>query len=315
MEKVNTTQMNTLIPPSLRRGHTIGIVSPSDPVVPEIRTQLNKGIDFFQRQGFEVELAPHVLSNTLGYSATAQEKADDINKMFAAKNIDAIICSQGGYNANAVLPYLDYKLIKANAKIFLGISDITVLLNAIYSKTGMITFHGNDLMWGFGRDCAPYDEKEFLSRLVERKTGLVETNKKWQVIRQGEAQGKLLGGNLQCLTHLSGTEFFPNLEGAILFLEDYGPEASATQVSKSFHHLKQLGVFEKINALWLGYYQCPTKVKIEEIASEVTSDYNFPILQCDNFGHNTPNTVIPVGCLAKLDATNCNVQLLEHCVN
>jgi muramoyltetrapeptide carboxypeptidase len=306
--------MNKIIPERLKLGDTIGVVSPSDPVTPAIKQQLEAGIKFLKNQGFNVELAPQALSNTLGYSATAQEKADDINQMFAAQHIKAIICSQGGHNANGVLPCLNYELIKANPKIFFGMSDITVLLNAIYTKTGLITFHGNDLMWGFGTDYTAYDENEFLDRLVNGESGLINKNNKWQYIREGLAEGKLIGGNLRCLAKLAGTSYFPNVENSILFLEYYGEESPVTMVSSHFHHLKQLGIFEKIKGLWLGYYKTPSNISIEQIAKEVTKNYDFPILQCDDFGHNMPNTVIPVGCLAKLDASNCCVELIENCI-
>jgi muramoyltetrapeptide carboxypeptidase len=301
--------IDTIIPPSLNKGDTIGIVSPSDPIIPETRSQLDKGIQFLEKHGFKIELAANTLKNTLGYSATAQEKADDINKMFAAQHIKAIICSQGGHNANAVLPLLDYGQIKSNPKIFSGMSDITVLLNAIHEQTGLITFHSNDLMWGFGWNCTLYEEQEFLDRLVDKKIGIINKNNKWQCIRKGIAEGKLIGGNLRCLAKLAGTKYFPAMDGAILFLEYYGEESPETLVSAYFNQLEQLGVFRKINGLWLGYYKSPQNIPIEKIANEVTAKYDFPIMQCDDFGHNTPNTVIPVGCLAQLDATNRNLEL------
>jgi muramoyltetrapeptide carboxypeptidase len=88
--------LNKIIPQCLKCGDTIGVVSPSDPIIPAIKQQLDSGIEFLKNQGFNIELAPQALSNTLGYSATAQEKADDINQMFAAQHIKTIICSQGG---------------------------------------------------------------------------------------------------------------------------------------------------------------------------------------------------------------------------
>ncbi|MBN1991997.1 MAG: LD-carboxypeptidase [Anaerolineae bacterium] len=91
---------------------------------------MNNGIKFLAEMGFEVVLGQHVFSNTLGYAALPQKKAADINAMFADESVKAIICSQGGYTANVCLPYLHWQTIKANPKIFLGISDISVLLNA-----------------------------------------------------------------------------------------------------------------------------------------------------------------------------------------
>ena len=306
--------MKKIIAKRLQKGDLIGIVSPSAPVEDKFRKAFNTGVDWFKQHGFRVKIASNALGNSLGYSASAQEKASDINEMFSDKEVKAIICSQGGQNANSILPYLDYELIKNNPKVFLGISDITVLLNTLYLKTGLITFHGNDVMWGFGREHEPYNEQEFFERLIEGKIGVINKNRDWKCVREGVAEGKLIGGNLHCMLKLAGTEYFPDLNDAILFLEDFGEEGTPGEVNQLFHQLKQIGGLEKIKGLWLGFYKTKSKVQIEDIAQEVVADYDFPILQCDDFGHNTPNTTIPIGIKAKLDATNCEVELLEPCV-
>jgi muramoyltetrapeptide carboxypeptidase len=141
-----------LIPAKLNKGDTIGIVSPSRPVFPELNEQFKRGVAFLEAHGFNVLVGEHIYSTTLGYAAAPLEKAEDLNRMFADESVRAIICSQGGTTANACLPYLDWDNMRAHPKIFLGMSDITVLLNAIHHKTGLVTFHGSDLMWGFGRN-------------------------------------------------------------------------------------------------------------------------------------------------------------------
>lgn len=109
-----------ILPSRLKPGDTIGIVSPSDPVIDQ--KALQAGTDKLTALGFQVKLAKNALSHSLGYAATPQEKADDINALFADPSIHAIFCSQGGQNANSVLPLLDYALITKHPKIFFGIS-------------------------------------------------------------------------------------------------------------------------------------------------------------------------------------------------
>jgi muramoyltetrapeptide carboxypeptidase len=135
-----------MIPKRLSKGDAIGIVSPSTPVTQELAGQFLKAVEFLESLGFNVMVGEHVYSTSWGYAAAPQEKAEDINQMFADESIKAIICSQGGATANACLPYLNWNCIQENPKVFLGISDITVLLNAIHHKTGLITFHGNDVI-------------------------------------------------------------------------------------------------------------------------------------------------------------------------
>ncbi|MBU1932253.1 LD-carboxypeptidase [Patescibacteria group bacterium] len=303
-----------MIPKKLQIGDTIGIVSPSGAVSKELENQFDKGVDFLKNLGFKVRIGKNALSNTLKYSASPQEKADDINSMFADSEVKAIICSQGGANSNSILPLLDFAVIKDNPKIFLGISDITVLLNSIYQKTGLITFHGNDVMWGFGAEHTEYDEQEFIDRLVKGKIGEVKHNSEWKCIREGTAEGILIGGNLNCLNKLAGTEYLPDFEAKILLLETFDESNAPEDVEAELSRLKQMGVFEKIKGLWIGYYNHKSKIPYEEIVMNVVKDYDFPILKCDDFGHNTPNTTIPIGARIKIDAINKQVVLLDKCV-
>lgn len=305
--------MNKIIPNKLKKGDKIGVISPSAPITKNLINKFEIGLKFLKNLGFKIVISKNALSNTLKYSATPQEKADDINEMFENKTIKAIICSQGGENSNSVLPFLDYKTIKLNPKIFFGISDATIFLNALYSKTGLVTFHSNDIIWGFSKK-SDYEKQEFIQRLLEGKIGKINKNSNWKCIRKGCVEGILLGGNLFTLTKLIGTKYFPDFKNKILFLEDFGEEGEPHQISSFFHHLDQVGVFKQIKGLWLGYYKTKSKIEIEDIAKEITQKYNFPILKCDDFGHNTENTVIPIGVKIKLDATNKNVEILEKCV-
>ncbi len=232
-----------MLAPKLSPGDIIGIVSPSTPVEQESR-QLKNGIRFLISMGFGVVLSKNVFANSLGYAASPTEKAADLMEMFAKPAVKAIICSQGGDTANACLPYLDWQVIRDHPKIFLGISDITVLLNAIYAKTGLVTFHGNDVMWGFGRYPTDYDRQEFLERLVQGKIGRVNPAGPRSTIRSGRAEGRLLGGNLRCLLKLAGTPYFPDFNGAVLFVELLGFEPATCDYM--FRQLQQMGVFDQI---------------------------------------------------------------------
>ena len=303
-----------MIPKKLQIGDTIGIVSPSGAVTKDLKHQLDKGINFLKNLGFKVKIGKNALNNTLKYTATPQEKADDMNTMFADNKIKAIVCSQGGVNSNSILPLLNFEVIKNNSKIFLGMSDITVLLNAIYQKTGLVTFHGNDVMWGFGAEHADYDEQEFIDRLVKTKIREINHNSKWKCIREGITEGVLIGGNLSCISLLLYTEYCPDFSDKVLFLEDCDSEFTPEMIDMNLNRLKQAGVFEKIKGLWIGCYNHKSKIPYEEIVMNVVKDHSFPILKCDDFGHNTPNTTIPIGVKVKLDATNRQVVLLDKCV-
>lgn len=209
---------------------------------------------------------------------------------------------------------LDFELIKKNPKIFLGISDITVLLNTINQKTGLVTFHGNDVIWGFGNENTDYDEKEFIDRLIKGKIGKIKHNSEWKCMRKGIGEGVLIGGNLNCLNKLAGTDYMPDFQNKVLFLESFGPHSSPDLTEAELYRLKQMNVFKKIKGLWVGYYDHESKILFEEIIMNVVKDYDFPILKCNDFGHNTPNTTIPVGVKVRINATGKNIDILDTCV-
>ncbi len=307
----------TILPPRLHPGDRIGIVSPSTPVRPELGQQWQDGLAFLQSLGFEPVPGMHVRSASWGYTASPQEKVEDIHRMFADDEVRAIICSQGGATANACLPYLDWELIRSHPKILLGISDITVLLNAIHHKTGLVTFHGNDVLWGFGRDPTDYDRQEFLACLVDGRTGLIPPSRERRTIRGGAAEGKLLGGNLHCLLKLAGTPYFPDFRDAIYFVEAIGIDPVGCDTL--FQQLKQMGLFDQVRGILVGYIDGlqnneKALMQMEEVLLRLTPEYNFPILKASDFGHNCPNTTLPVGGRVRMDADKHTIEILDACV-
>lgn len=309
-----------LIPPRLRPGDTIGIITPSAPISsspsPEPRQELERGMKFLQHLGFKIVLAEHAMKED-GYSAgTAQERAADVNAMFADQNVHAILASHGGATVNSCLPFLDWKIIRENPKALMGFSDLTVLLLAVHTMTGLVTFHGNMVMWHFGMNPTEYDRGEFLDRLVHARIGVIRKNSEWKTIRgTGKMEGRLFGGHIGQMSFLLGTPYWPVFEEAILFLEftNYDPGV----LDARFQQLKQMGVFEKVRGVVIGHIQAPPPeeaYRAETILHKVTEDTGFPILKTDDFGHLCPNTVLPVGVRARLDADRAELAILEPCV-
>ncbi len=300
----------------LKVGDTIGIISPSAPITEDFKEQFNRGLQVFKDMGFKVKLSKNIYANTLGYSATIDEKIEDINEMFSDKEVRAIICSQGGQNSNTILPYIDYEVIKSNPKIIMGISDSTAILNAIYSKTGIITYHQNDIIWGLGREVSEKEVNDFKLRLIDGENGKVEHFTKWKSLKDGKAEGILIGGNLSTLVKLLETEYSPDFNNSILFLEEYAEESPLDEIDSKINILKQHKVFEKIKGLWIGYYEKDTEIaKFEDVIMNNLKEYTFPILKCNDFGHNCENVVIPIGAKAKLNAISCEIEILEKTLN
>lgn len=295
----------------------IGIIAPSDPVRPDMGDHLQAGMDLLTSMGFQVRLGQNISANTLGFSATPEAKVSDLHDMFTDPKIKAIICAQGGDTANTILGLIDWELIRANPKIIMGMSDITALLNAIWSQTGLVTFHGNDLLWGFGNNPVAYDKNELIRVLVDGSIGPIPANRERKTIRSGTATGKLVGGNIRCLLKLAGTPYWPDFNNSILFLEAL--HISPKRCYASFHQLAQMGVFKGIRGAVVGYVDGMQRGDgpepyMEDILLETTWNCTFPILKINDFGHNCPNTVLPIGAQARLDTDQLSLEIIESCV-
>ena len=296
-----------IIPERLRLGDTIGVVAPSNPIIGDNIEELKKAREMVEKEGFKVKFSKNIYANTYGYSSTPQEKAEDINAMFQEKEIKMIWCAKGGNNANTVFEFLDYERMKQNPKIVCGYSDITAITNIITAKTGLVTFSGTNFKT-IATDETDYSFKEAIERFVQGSLVLGT--------QEGQAEGQLIGGNLNVIHSLVSGKYVVDFKDKILFIEDLGLESNPAQVSHFLAHLKQNGVFDQINGIWLGNYQHESEVSLEQIVLDTLGNqYNFPIIKSNNFGHIETKTVIPIGTKARIDTNKSRkIELIEQCV-
>lgn len=293
----------------LKKGDTIGLVSPCNLIDDDDIHIIENSKKLFEENGFNIKFANNCYKNTTGYGATAKEKADDINKMYEDDSVKAIITVKGGYNSNTVFDYLDLELIKKNNKIICGYSDAASYINYIVQKTGNIGFIGpnfktvtsSETSYNFNQLIEHFckGEKRLLASddecyNIEKKDGRLQYIKeKRNIIKEG----KLVGGNLYLISQLSDKLDF---EGKILFIEDFAYESNPQNVSNHLYNLKQKGVFNKINGLWIGNYE--SEISLEKIVFDVIDDLDikFPIIKSNNFGHTERIMTIPLGVKAKI---------------
>ena len=218
--------------------------------------------------------------------------------LFSDPGIKAILCSRGGYGAMRILDFLDFKKIKDHPKLFMGFSDVTVLLMALWEKAGLMAFHG-PMVTTLPQLIAPA-----LTRVKSTLLGFyqiqipLDANR---AIRPGSARGILMGGNLTLLTHLIGTAYEPVWDQAILFLEDCGEDPY--RVDRLFAHLRLSGCLEKVSAILLGKITGSNKKDLPlSLLKEILNDLNIPIWAGLPIGHGSRNTPLPVGAPAFLDA-------------
>ncbi|MEM4330692.1 MAG: LD-carboxypeptidase [Candidatus Pacearchaeota archaeon] len=326
-------------PKHLKEGDIIGVVSPSSTIKPFPR-RLQRGLVALEKLGLKVKLGKYAVSSFRHTGGTSKQRAEDIMNFFKNDEIKAIICSTGGWNSNSVLPFLDFDLIKQNPKIFCGFSDITMLNLALYKKSNLITFNGPTILPTFGEYGGPdqFTIKWFKKALFETKPlGVLEFPKEyteeilwWETednrkrkmkeasppkcVYEGESEGILIGGNLNTICAMTGTEFFPDFSNAILFLEDEGESTSSTE--RNLVHLEQLGVFNKIKGL---IYGRPFNLKIDspegklfDILKDFGEKYKIPIIMDVDIGHTSPMITLPIGVKTRINSEKRIIEILEN---
>lgn len=308
--------MKTIIPKRLKKGDTVGIVSPSGRVRNRLG-QFKRGVKKLKEMGLKVKYSKHVFDEYYYSAGTRDIRLNDFHRIWSDPKVKMVLMSQGGYTANQLLDGLDYGMIKKNPKIFAGISDGTTLLNAIYAKTGLVTYHGPDLMWTFGLSMPSLIEENIKKTFFEGKVELLAPNPKWKhekkkvkykgwkCVRKGKASGTLVGGHIACLGGIMLSGYGPNMKNKILFLE--GTDEIA-ELDWYFTTLKLNGVFKQIKGLILGWFdnhEAKHKNERREVADmvmEITKEYKFPILEVGELGHCIDNYVFPIGVSATIDA-------------
>jgi len=313
--------MRVIKPPALKKGDLIGIISPAS--TPDELSRIENSVKYFENLGYSVVLGQNV-GKYRGYLAgTDQERLDDLHSMFSNKKVKAVFCIRGGYGAFRLLDKINYKLIKSNPKIFVGYSEITALQNAIFTKTGLITFAGPMPAVDFVNEVSSFTE-EFFWKLVtsKKKIGRIkypaETSP--QTLRKGIVTGQIVGGNLAVLTALTGTKYFPDMKNKILILEDINE--APYKVDRLLNQLRLNGVFSKIKGIILGrFVDCyeddanKKTLTLGEVIDDYICPLKIPSLYVFPHGHIKDFVTIPFGLKIKLDSSKQSVEFLESAVN
>lgn len=304
--------LKKLLPNKLQVGDLVGLISPSAATADAMQFTFAK--EALEALGLKVQEGKH-LQNRRGHLAgTDQERADDLNNMFANKAVKAIICIRGGSGAARILPLIDYGIIKNNPKPLLGYSDITALHNAIYTKTGLITFHGPNGSGSWGKFNVSQFKKVFFElndtlhfeNELEETEDLVIKENRIRTIYPGKAVGDLIGGNLTVLTSLAGSPYLPSFKNKILFLEDIGEEPY--RIDRMMSTLMLMGVFKEIKGFVFG--QCTDcdpsggygNLTLDQIFDDYLLPHKIPAYRGAMIGHVPKQFLLPVGANVNLDA-------------
>jgi muramoyltetrapeptide carboxypeptidase len=309
---------------ALKTDDTIGLIAPASLVNPPDDVTLTREV--FEALGFKVKIGQHVLDRWGDLAGKDRDRATDIHKFIKDPEVKALVCIRGGWGSQRLLTYLDYEMIAANPKIILGYSDITTLLNAIYAKTGLVTFHGPVGISTFSTYTIDYfeqvlmsDEQEVLFQNPPKgEKDLIETENRIVRINPGIAEGILIGGNLSLMAALIGTPYEPNYRDKLLFLEEVGEKTYA--IDRMLAHLQQAGNLKKLRGIVIGKFtDCkPAEgygaFSVEELLRQYLEPLKIPAYMGAMIGHVTDKWTVPIGIRARIDADRGQLRLLESAV-
>ncbi len=315
----------------MRAGGTVAVVSPAFPAVARYPHRVGRGRAYLESLGLQVKLMPNAALDGGWAAGSGRERAADINAAFADDEVVAVLCALGGNHSNQILPHLDYALIRAHPKVFHGYSDVTVLQWALLAHAGLGSLYGPMLASSLAEAprVSPYTDRwlraawfgeqplefepasEWTDEIVDfdldpppRRE--LRPNPGWLTVREGTAEGPLLGGCLEIIAwHLKGSSAWLDLTGAVLFLETAGTAPTPDNVDSWLTDLEQLGVFDAVAGLvWgrpagVGPEQVETLWDVVRARTEAAA---LPVLVNVDFGHSDPMLTLPQGANARLDA-------------
>ena len=287
---------------------TIGIVSPSSPVSPEI---LDSMIKYLNQLGFKVKVGANSSKSKLLLAGSDKQRASDIMEFYSDPEVSALIVTRGGVGSLSLLPLLDFEIIKKNPKFLFGFSDTTSLQLGIYAKTGLVSFSGFS-----GKDVS---NNKLLDNLLKTTFDNCLKQKNY-VISQGETVNKgivtapLIGGNLMCMLYLLGTKYQPDFKNKILFFEDVALEPYIIEGMMS--QLYVSGILNQVAGIIIGIFSnCDANkypdqgATVGEIINAWCKKIKVPCIKNFPYGHIDARCVLPIGQMATLDATNCKLHI------
>ncbi|MBA3678251.1 MAG: LD-carboxypeptidase [Sphingosinicella sp.] len=312
-------------PSRLRPGDTVGLVEPAGLIANEFDLSLTK--ETIVAMGLVPKAAPHLMGRYGYLAGKDQERAADLNAMYADDEVKAVFAVRGGWGSARILPYLDFDMIRANPKLLIGFSDITALHMAFAAKAGFTTIHGPNansawgkLSWDSFRSLVFDAQMPAYQNPVATDDRLIQREWRTETIGSGKARGRLLGGNLTVLTALMGTSYLPDFKGAILFLEDV--DEAEYRIDRMLTQLGLAGILGKVAGIVFG--QCNNcrvtgrsygGFTLPEVLRQHLEPLGIPVYQGALFGHIDNQFSLPVGVQAEIDADAGTIRILEPAVS
>lgn len=272
-----------------------GIVCCSNGQLREYEAQNHLLAQVLLSLGYQVQFSSCIYANNVKLCGSAKERANALMDFYKDDSIQVIFDISGGDVANEILDYLDFGLIAKSQKQLWGYSDLTTVLNAIYTKTGnsSVLYQIKNLVY----DHAAQQQRRF----AQGRCGPL-FDFSYRFVQGTQMEGVIVGGNTRCFLKLAGTAYFPDVSGKLLLLEALGGEVP--QVITYFSQLKQMGVFDKISGVILGTFTKMEQLNCRPSVRELLLSYvgsHLPVIQTNEIGHGTDSKAIVIGSYRKFE--------------
>jgi len=325
-----------IFPKKLKQGDGVRIITPSRSIA--IISANNRRIanERLVGLGFNISFGKHVEECDDFLSSSIESRVDDLHNAFRDESIDAIFTVIGGFNCNQLLRYIDWDLIKKHPKVFIGYSDTTALQNAMLSKAGLVTYSGPawstfgqklyfDYSMDYFKKCLMSDNpfsiepsdswSDDLWYKNQEDRHLIK-NKGWRIINKGRTEGIIIGGNLCTLNLLQGTEYFPNLDNSVLFIED-DETSNPLLFDRDLQSLIHQKRFNKVKGLAIGRFQKSSKMDnylLDQIILSKKELSKIPVIADVDFGHTSPIITYPIGGKVSLvaETEKLKIEIIKH---
>ncbi|XJS10096.1 S66 peptidase family protein [Aerococcaceae bacterium WGS1372] len=322
--------VQTIIPNKLSSNDEIRVLSPSTALQRVNSSADNKETElYFEQLGYRITYSDHIEEMDNMLSSSIQSRVEDLHMAFSDPDVKVILTSIGGYNSNELLPYLDYDLIRTNPKILCGYSDITALQNAIFAKTGLVCYSGPAYSSFKMKELQDYQTSHWLSALQNTSYTLNSSEfwssdpwfltghprnlhiNEWGVYSEGEAQGISIVGNLNTFNLLQGTEYMPQVDHPILFIES-AEENNAFDFARNLASLLQ--VYKQPKAILIGRFPIESETTLEQLLFILDKHPKLKkilVMYNVNFGHAQPIFTFPIGGRVKVDTNLKSIKVIE----
>lgn len=292
----------------IKAGDKVAVIAPCAQIGD--MQKIEKAVAYLKDLGLVPVFGKNLLKIRRYMAGSDAQRAADLNAAFADPEIKTIFCARAAAGGTRILPYIDYELVHRNPKLLFGFCDNAAIQTALWQKSGLISYNGLGLDYDFRGDKLDSQIAADLQKILNGETYDIHAG---ATLRQGSAEGRLLGINLCTLLRMAGTPYFPDLSGKILLIEDV--HEKVYRIDLMLQQLKQQPHFDKLAGVIFGQFTDAESDAedgtIDDCIADFLDDTTFPAVKNFDFGHTPSRRILPIGASVILNADQCLLQILD----